>query len=644
MPPERSTDPTVTTSSSAPTSRAAAETTTGTRAETGSRAGERADRFDYDVLVVGSGFGGSVSALRLTEKGYRVGVLEAGRRFTPQTLPSSSWDVRNFLWAPKLGVYGIQRIHLLRDVVILAGAGVGGGSLNYANTLYQPLDPFFEDPQWRHITDWKSELAPFYDQARRMLGVRANPTVTPSDVHMKAVAEDMGVGHTFRPTPVGVCFGDGRDGDGARAEPGASVGDPYFGGAGPERRACTECGECMTGCRHGAKNALTENYLYFAERDGAEVHPLTTVERLRELPDGGFAVDTVRTDAPRRRSHARTFTARQVVVAAGTYNTQTLLHRMRDSGALPRLSARLGALTRTNSEALVGAMTRRVRPQEDLTRGVAITSSIHPDENTHIEPVRYGKGSNAMALLTAMQVPGGGRIPRWLRFLGLAARHPVVFARSLSARRWSERTIIGLVMQSLDNSLTTSVRRGPLGGRRLTSRQGHGEPNPTWIPAGQEAATRLAERIDGFPGGTVGDVFNVPMTAHFLGGCPIGDSAETGVIDPYHRLYGHPGVHVVDGSAVTANLGVNPSLTITAQAERAMSMWPNRGEEDSRPEQGERYRRVGPVLPASPAVPAGAFAELRFTVPLPLTVVGSQSPSEDAVMDAEPPSADAAVD
>ncbi|MFE6388045.1 GMC oxidoreductase [Nocardiopsis dassonvillei] len=635
MPPERSTDPTATPSSSAPTSRTAAETPTetptGTRAETGSATGDRADRFDYDVLVVGSGFGGSVSALRLTEKGYRVGVLEAGRRFTPQTLPSSSWDVRNFLWAPRLGMYGIQRIHLLRDVVILAGAGVGGGSLNYANTLYHPLDPFFEDPQWRHITDWKSELAPFYDQARRMLGVRTNPTVTPSDVHMKAIAEDMGVGHTFRLTPVGVCFGDGRDGDGRRAEPGASVGDPYFGGAGPDRRACTECGECMTGCRHGAKNALTENYLYFAERDGAEVHPLTTVERLRELPGGGFAADTVRTDAPRRRSNARTFTARQVVVAAGTYNTQTLLHRMRDSGALPRLSARLGTLTRTNSEALVGAMTRRVRPQEDLTRGVAITSSIHPDENTHIEPVRYGKGSNAMALLTAMQVPGGGRIPRWLRFLGLAARHPVVFARSLSARRWSERTIIGLVMQSLDNSLTTSVRRGPLGGRkRLTSRQGHGEPNPTWIPAGQDAATRLAERIDGFPGGTVGDVFNVPMTAHFLGGCPIGDSPETGVIDPYHRLYGHPGVHVVDGSAVTANLGVNPSLTITAQAERAMSMWPNKGEEDTRPGQGERYRRVGPVFPASPAVPAGAFAELRFTASLPLSVVDSEAPSADA--------------
>lgn len=588
-------------------------------------------RFDYDVLVVGSGFGGSVSALRLTEKGYRVGVLEAGRRFTPETLPSSSWDLRNFLWAPWAGMYGIQRIHLLRDVMILAGAGVGGGSLNYANTLYHPMDPFFEDPQWRHITDWKSELAPFYDQARRMLGVRANPTVTPSDVHLRAVAEDMGVGHTFRLTPVGVCFGDGGDGDGPTAAPGEPLGDPYFGGAGPDRRACTECGECMTGCRHGAKNTLTENYLYFAERGGADVHPLTSVERVRELPGGGFALDTLRTGAPRRRANARTFTARRVVVAAGTYNTQTLLHRMRDTGLLPRLSARLGTLTRTNSEALVGAMSRQVPPPEDLTRGVAITSSIHPDENTHIEPVRYGKGSNAMGLLTAMQVPGGGRVPRWLRFLGLAARHPTVFLRSFSNRRWSERVIIGLVMQSLDNSLTTSVRRGPFGGRtRLTSRQGHGEPNPTWIPKGQEAAARLAERIDGFPGGTWGDVFDVPMTAHFLGGCPIGDSPENGVIDPYHRLYGHPGVQVVDGSAVTANLGVNPSLTITAQAERAMAMWPNKGERDPRPAQGEEYRRVRPVFPRSPAVPAGAYAELRFHASLPLTVVDAESGDEVA--------------
>ncbi|GAA3753606.1 cholesterol oxidase [Spinactinospora alkalitolerans] len=591
-----------------------------------SRFSSDSEAFDYDVIVVGSGFGGSVSALRLTEKGYRVGVLEAGRRYTPETLPKTSWDLRNFLWAPSLGMFGIQRIHLLRDVLILAGAGVGGGSLNYANTLYEPLDDFFTDEQWRDITDWRSELAPFYDQARRMLGVRTNPTMTPSDVHLKEVAEEMGVGDSFHLAPVGVYFGDGGDGDTARAErvdPGTETDDPYFGGAGPRRRACIECGGCMTGCRHGAKNTLTENYLYFAERAGAEIHPMTTVARLRERPEslgGGYAVDTLVTGARRRRGNARTFTAREVVLAAGTYGTQRLLHAMRDRGLLPRISARLGSLTRTNSEALAGAMTRSANPPEDFSRGVAITSSMHPDEHTHVEPVRYAKGSNAMGLLATIQVPGGGRVPRWLRFLGLAAAHPYVFARSLSVRRFSERTIIGLVMQSLDNSLTTYTRKGLLGGRRLTSRQGHGAPNPTWIPAGQEVMTRLAEKIDGFPGGNVGDLVNAPMTAHFLGGCPIGATAQEGVVDPYHRLHGHPGVHVVDGSAVSANLGVNPSLTITAQAERAMSLWPNRGGADPRPAPGSPYERVEPVFPQRPAVPAGAFAELRFTKRLSLDI------------------------
>ncbi|GAA1999953.1 GMC family oxidoreductase [Nocardiopsis rhodophaea] len=589
--------------------------------------------FDFDVIVIGSGFGGSVSALRLSEKGYRVAVLEAGRRYTPETLPKNSWDLKNFLWAPAMGMFGIQRIHLLRDVMILAGAGVGGGSLNYANTLYEPLDDFFADPQWRDITDWRSELAPYYDQAKRMLGVRTNPTMTPHDTHLKQVAEDMGVGHTFHLAPVGVHFGDGHDGSAkAAVEPGSVVADPYFGGAGPERRACIECGECMTGCRHGAKNMLTENYLYFAERKGAVIHAMTTVARLRERPSergGGYAVDTLVTGAPRRRRNARTFTARQVVVAAGTYGTQRLLHAMRDQGLLPRISDRLGSLTRTNSEAINGAMTRSIDPPEDFSRGVAITSSIHPDERTHVEPVRYGKGSNAMGMLATIQVPGGGRATRWMKFLAQAARHPYVFARSLSVRRFSERAIIGLIMQSLDNSLTTYTKRGLLGRRVLTSRQGHGEPNPSWIPEGQDVMNRLAERIDGFAGSSVGEVFNIPLTAHFLGGCPIGSTADEGVVDPYHRLFGHPGVHVVDGSAVTANLGVNPSLTITAQAERAMSFWPNKGETDPRPAPGAPYRRVEPVYPASPAVPAGAFAELRFGRSLPLEVVDSATTGAD---------------
>ncbi|MER5854265.1 GMC family oxidoreductase N-terminal domain-containing protein [Streptomyces sp. NPDC059688] len=577
------------------------------------------DGYDYDVIVVGSGFGGSVSALRLTEKGYRVGVLEAGRRFTRDSLPKNSWDLRNYLWAPRLGMFGIQRIHLLGNVMVLAGAGVGGGSLNYANTLYVPPKPFFDDPQWRDITDWEEELKPYYDQARRMLGVRLNPTMTPSDVHLKAAAQRMGVGDTFHLAPVGVFFGDGKDADGtAKAQPGGEVADPYFGGAGPARKACTECGECMTGCRHGAKNTLNENYLHLAEKAGAVVHPMTTVVSVTDDSRGGYAVATLPTDR-KKKGAGRVLTARRVVLAAGTYGTQTLLHRMKAAGHLPYLSKRLGDLTRTNSEALVGAQTddRRYRratgePRADFTRGVAITSSIHPDENTHIEPVRYGKGSNSMGGLSILQVPYAEGSSRVLAWLANAARHPVLVARSLSNRRWSERTIIGLVMQSLDNSLTTYLKPGGPGKGLLTARQGHGAPNPKQIKAATEAATALATEINGFAGSNVGELMGTPLTAHFLGGCPIGDSAETGVIDPYHRLYGHPGISVVDGAAVSANLGVNPSLTITAQAERAMSFWPNKGEEDPRPAAGTAYERLKPVEPQAPAVPAEAFGALRL--------------------------------
>ncbi|WP_028923173.1 GMC oxidoreductase [Pseudonocardia acaciae] len=555
---------------------------------------------DYDVLIIGSGFGGSVSALRLTEKGYRVGVLEAGRRFDADGYPKTSWDVRRFLWAPKLGCYGIQRIHLLKDVVILAAAGVGGGSLVYANTLYEPLAPFYDDPQWSHITDWRAELAPHYHRAEHMLGVVTNPLVTAADRVVKEVAEDMGAGDRVHPTPVGVFFGE------PGTPPGTEVDDPYFGGAGPRRRTCLGCGACMTGCRHGAKNTLDRNYLYLAEQGGARVHPLTTVTAVRPLPGGGYAVDAVRTGrSPRRRANRRTLTAEQVIFSAGTYNTQKLLHRMRDTGTLPHISARLGSLTRTNSESILGAKAKGT--DVDYSRGVAITSSFHPDEHTHIEPVRYGKGSNAMGLLQTVLTDGDRPHPRWMTWLAEMAKHPRVLSW-LSVRRWSERTIILLVMQTLDNSITVSGRRTRLGGYKLTSTQGHGAPNPTWIPAGNEAARRVAEKIDGVAGGTIGEIANIPMTAHFIGGCAIGDSPETGVVDPYHRLYGHPGLHVVDGSTISANLGVNPSLTITAQAERAMALWPNRDQPDPRPPLGAPYRRESPVAPKHPAVPDHAPA------------------------------------
>ncbi|WP_327139118.1 GMC family oxidoreductase [Nocardia sp. NBC_01327] len=557
---------------------------------------------DFDVLIVGSGFGGSVTALRLVEKGYRVGVLEAGQRYADDELPDTSWDLRKFLWAPKLGCYGIQRIHPLRDVLILAGAGVGGGSLNYANTLYVPPTPFFEDAQWREITDWRDELMPYYEQAQKMLGVVRNPHMTPADEVFKQVAQDMGVGDTFVQTPVGVFFG----------EPGKKVADPYFGGAGPERTGCIECGECMTGCRHNAKNTLVKNYLYLAETAGAQVIPMTTVTTVRPLPDGTWDVETERTGAWVRKQ-PKTYTAAHVVLAAGTRGTQKLLFANRDKGTLPQLSARLGVLTRTNSESIVGAATRKVNPDIDFTRGVAITSSIHPTPDTHIEPVRYGRGSNAMGLLQTLMVDGGGRIPRWLRFLLTVLRHPLTLLQFMSVKNWSERTIIALVMQNLDNSITTYTKRG-LFGRSLTSKQGHGEPNPTWIPAGNEVTRAVADKIGGVAGGSWGEVFNIPLTAHFLGGAVIGADRDSGVIDPYHRVYGYPTLSVVDGAAVSANLGVNPSLTITAQAERAAAMWPNKGEIDTRPEPGSAYERIAPVAPNQPVVPAGAPAALMLPI------------------------------
>ncbi len=560
---------------------------------------------DFDVLVVGSGFGGSVTALRLTEKGYRVGVLEAGARFADEDFAATSWDLKRFLFRPEAGCYGIQRIDVLKDALILSGAGVGGGSLVYANTLYEPLPAFYDDPAWCDITDWQAELAPYYDQAKRMLGVATYPLHTPADEVMREVADQMGVGETFRPTPVGVFFG------GPGETPFSAVPDPYFGGEGPDRNPCRHCGECMTGCRHNAKNTLVKNYLHLAEKNGATVLPLTTVTRVSLRDAGGYDVHVRHTKAKlRRRTASRVLTADQVVFAASALGTQRLLHQMKAEGHLPRLSDRLGELARTNSESVLGSIARDT--SVDYTQGVAITSSFHPDEHTHIEPVRYGKGSNSMSLLQTVLTDGDGDVPRWRTWLREMWSERKRVRELYDVRHWSERTVIALVMQSSDNSITTFVKRNRLGRWVLTSKQGHGDPNPTWIPAGNEAARRMAEVMGGTAGGTIGEPFNRPMTAHFIGGCTIGASAASGVIDAYQRVYGHPGLHIADGSAITANLGVNPSLSITAQAERAMAFWPNHGQADPRPPLGAAYERVGPVAPASPAVPPSAPGALRL--------------------------------
>ncbi|KQY56554.1 MULTISPECIES: GMC family oxidoreductase N-terminal domain-containing protein [unclassified Nocardioides] len=560
----------------------------------------------YDVLIIGSGFGGSVSALRLTEKGYKVGVLEAGARFEDDDLPSTSFDLKKYLYMPAAGMYGIQRIDMVKDCLILAGAGVGGGSLVYANTLYEPLDAFYRDKSWSHITDWKAELAPYYDQAKRMLGVVENPLMTASDRVMKQVADEMGVGDTFHPTPVGVFFG----GPGQPSH--KAVADPFFGGAGPDRNPCKNCGECMTGCRHNAKNTLVKNYLYLAEQNGAVVHPLTTVTRVRPRRLGGYEIQARWTKAKlSRKSAVKTFTADQVIFAAAALGTQKLLHQLKGEGDLPYISDRLGVLTRTNSEAILGALAPD--RSTDFTHGVAITSSWHPDEHTHIEPVRYGKGSNAMAMMQTVLADDTGTEPRWRTWLKELWKQRRQALDLYDMKHWSERTVIALVMQTLDNSITTIGKKTPFGWR-MSSKQGHGEPNPTYIPVAYDAVRRMADVMGGTPGGNVGEPFNAPLTAHFIGGCTIGDSPESGVVDAYQRIYNYEGLHIADGSAISANLGVNPSLTITAQAERAMSFWPNKGEADTRPAMGAAYSRIAPVQPAHPVVPEYAPGALRLPI------------------------------
>ena len=554
---------------------------------------------DFDVVVIGSGFGGSVAALRLTEKNYKVAILEAGKRFNDKDFPKTSWRLRKFLFMPRLGLNGIQRIHVLPDVLVLAGAGVGGGSLVYANTLYKPPASYFEDKQWRDITNWDQELSPWYDQASRMLGVAQNPYFSASDKAMKQVADQMGVGHTFKLAPLGVYFGDGV---------GVKSKDPFFGGVGPDRSGCLQCGACMTGCRHNAKNTLPKNYLGLAESAGAMVFPEHTVTKVEQLADGSWVVTARKSSAWFGKK--RKFTAANVVIAAGTYNTQKLLHKMKTTGVLPKISDYLGKLSRTNSEALTGSI--MPKGGTDFSKGSAITSSFFPDDHTHVEPVRYGKGSNFMGLLQTVMTDGEKIRDRRKQWLRQVVTKPSLLLKILDVRQWSERTVVALIMQNVDSAISVSSKRG-LFGFRLTSKNDSLTPNATYIPAANEVARRIAENNGGIAGGHIGDLVNAPFTAHFVGGCVIGESIQTGVIDPYHRVYNYPTLHIVDGASVTANLGVNPSLTITAQAERAFSMWPNKGEKDERPAQNSPYKKVAAVFPLKPFVPKGATGELRVS-------------------------------
>ena len=548
--------------------------------------------FDHDWIVIGSGFGGSVSALRLAQKGHRVKVLEAGSRYDDEDFAKTTWNVRRYFFAPKLGLRGIFKMSLFKHLFVVSGAGVGGGSLGYANTLYRPREgsAFYRDSQWAGLADWHEELERHYDTAEHMLGVTDFDGEGPADRLLKELGEELGVRDTYRTTRVGVFFG----------EAGQTVSDPYFGGEGPERAGCVRCGACMVGCRYNAKNTLPKNYLYFAERMGVEVEADRTVVDVRPLgaPDGsqGYEVVSERSDAWFRRD-SRTETARGVVMAGGPLGTNKLLQRCKRSGSLPRVSDRLGDVVRTNSEA-VGAVTTK-DDRHDFTKSIAITSSIYPDESTHIENVTYGRGADSMSFLFWVITGPGGNVTRPIKALANAVRHPAHLLRSTWPLRWSRRTVILLTMQTLDNVIRLEPRRALLGrGVRLQTREDPERPNPRFIPVHNWALERAGEKLDAVPqSGTTEALMNVPLTAHILGGAVIGEDASKGVIDSRHRVFGYEGLLVCDGSAVPANVGVNPSLTITAMTERAMSLV------DSDDELGSEASELCSV-PASRAGPA----------------------------------------
>jgi cholesterol oxidase len=519
---------------------------------------------DLDFAIVGSGFGGSVSALRLAEKGHRVLVLEKGRRFRPEDFPASNWNLRRWLWMPRLGFRGPFKMTFLRHLTALSGVGVGGGSLVYANTLPTPTDAFFESPSWAHLADWRAELAPHYETALRMLGATENPHLGPADEALRDVGRELGREDGFRPVRVAVHLG----------EPGQTVPDPYFGGEGPSRTGCTLCGGCMIGCRHGAKNTLDRNYLWLAEKRGVRVHADTEVTWVRPLAGGGYAVEALEGTSWRRRRVR--FRARRVIFAGGVLGTIPLLLKLRASpDGLPGLSPRLGDRVRTNSEALIGVTT--LRKDLDVSRGLAITSILHTDAHSHLEPVRYPAGSGFFRLLMAPLVSGEGAAARFVRTFAAVARRPLAHLRAWLVRDWARSTLILLFMRTLEGTMRLRLA----GGWRLASALSDGPAPSANMPEAADLARRVGRRIGGVESTLVTEtLLGTPTTAHILGGACMGATPEEGVIDPRHRVFGYDGLYVVDGSAISANPGVNPSLTITALAERAMSFVPRAGQRE----------------------------------------------------------------
>ncbi len=549
----------------------------------------QSDHWDFDFIVIGSGFGGSVTAHRLVEKGYKVAVMEMGRRWTPENLPRTSWSIHRWFWRPGLALRGFFNMRFFRHVTILHGCAVGGGSITYASTLLRAPDKVWDNGYWAGLADWRVEMPQHYDTASRMLGVTENKILGPGDRLLKRAAEAAGVGDTFYRTSVGIF-------QAAEGQPGGQTfPDPFFGGEGPERTTCNACGGCMMGCRHGAKNTLDQNYLYFAEKHGAAVFPETRVVDVRPLngkPDGsdGYEVTTVNSTALFNRKRRR-FTCRSVVFSASSLGTTELLFRLKSEGSLPRVSDRLGKHIRTNSESLIGV--RVPGSRDDLSKGVAIGSGVYIDEHTHIEAVRYPSGSDAMSAWCTMLTggrPGPGRVALWLKNLWSSTlRHPIRTFRLFQPFGWARETVILLCMQALDTHIDMCWERPWFWPFRkfLVSR---GDKVPTYIPQANEFAEKLARLAGGTAMSMLPEIlFNIPGTAHCLGGCVIADSAEKGVVDSRHRVFGYKNMYICDGSVVASNLGVNPSLTITALTERAMSFIPPASENgwddapDSRP-------------------------------------------------------------
>ena len=554
----------------------------------------------YDYVIVGSGFGGSVSALRLTEKGYSVLVMERGKRFRDQDFAKTSWDIFRYLWLPQMRCFGVFQMTLFRHVLVLHGAGVGGGSLGYANVLMQPSDKMFENPAWKHLADWKKELLPHYDTARRMLGVAENPRSWPADHLLKEISQELGTADTFRPTTVGTFFGDPQ-------QEGVEVPDPYFDGEGPARAGCIHCGACMVGCRNNAKNTLPKNYLYFAEKWGTEILPESRVHDIRLLPEG--QPDGARYEVAYHRTTAwfikveRIVRAHNVIVSAGALGTMSLLYRCRDiTGTLPKISRQLGNMVRTNSESLLGATSKNWKT--DYSKGIAITSIFMADDVTAIEPVRYNAGSSLIRFLAGPLVEsGGGFLSRLWRTISKILVRPWDFVRTHILPGWAQRTTILLVMQTEDNRLKVRLGRTffTLWSKALVTLPDEINSIPSNIPIGHKVTRMFAKRMDGTPAGSVNEaLFDIPITAHILGGVPFGLSDQDGVVDLNCQVHNYPGLYVVDGSIMPANPGVNPSLSITALAEYAMQRVP--------PKPGAQVRPPIGVVQVQPQMEEPALA------------------------------------